>query len=130
MNNKIKKTIFTLKLQGIYIREVIKIIKERYDYDNKEYIEKIYKECKKRNDYYHKGSNIPKDLYESFLRIATKCYDIDYFLRYINKKYGYNISQQSIRINLSKKGYKRNKRSSLSQHKVISKKELQEELFF
>ena len=79
MNNKIKKTIFTLKLQGIYIREVIKIIKERYGYDNKEYIEKIYKECKKRNDYYHKGSNIPKDLYESFLRIATKCYSLIFF---------------------------------------------------
>lgn len=110
LNNSIKKDIFKYKQNKIYLKEVVRLIKTKYNHLNlktKE-IEYIYKIAKPYSFYY--TNNIPHNTYKRMLKMYNKCTSPVMLINYFNTKYNVSITITAIRAAASKAGFLRETR--------------------
>lgn len=127
LDKTIKKDIFKYKQRKKYLREVVKIIKNKYKHLNLKTndIKHIYKIAKPYSYYYI--YDIPCTIYCRIIKMYGKCTNPVLLLKYFNSKYGFNLSINGIRTAALRANISRDKKF-ISDNSLKLKKKDQENI--
>lgn len=108
LNNAIKKDIFKYKQNQKDSREIVRLIKSKYNHLklNTKEIEYVYKIARSYSYYYGKH-NIPCHIHARIIRMYGKCSNPIALLNYFNSKYNLAMTLDALRVAASRAGISR-----------------------